>query len=172
MSTSIPSEYNKSAEQAYFDWADNLGVGVGAACNPIYLIQQAELKKRHLACINFYCFVHFSRRNLGLPVSDLASMANVDFDEIMALENDTQFKLKRDTVFGLADFFDVDKDALIDMARLDEPYFDKTWDEEPAQFPHNVGSIKELNPFEKATVDWLRSFMAKQVREKKMDPAA
>ena len=172
MSESTSSEFQLPAGQVDFDCADGVGVGLAAAHDPINLMIEAELKNLHIACINFYCFVHFSRRKQGLTLSELAFRAKVDFNELIALENDTQFKLKIDSVLGLATFFDVDKDALIKMARLDEPYFDPKWDEKPVQFPHNVGSLKELNPLEKATLEWLTSFLAKQAREKQMDIAA
>ena len=66
----------------------------------------------------------------------------------------------------------MDKDALIKMARLDKLYFDPKWDEKPVQFPHNVGSLRELNPFENASLEWLTSFLAKHASEKQMDIAA
>lgn len=172
MSKSTWSEFQLPAGQVDFDCADAVGVGLAAAHDPINLMIEAELRKPHIACINFYCFVHFYRRKQGLTVSELAFRAKVDFNELIALENDTQFKLRIDSVFGIAEFFDVDKDALIKMSRLNEPYFDPMWDEKPVQFPHNVGSLRELNPFEKASLEWLTSFLAKQAREKRTDIAA
>ena len=137
-----------------------------------YLIEKAKNDKRHLACINFYCFVHFSRRKRLLSVDELAREADVDYSELMSLERDTQFKLKPETVINLARVFSVDSDALIKMARLDEPHFDPTWEDEVVQFPKNVGSTKKLNPLEIATADGLESFLLRQAREKLTDSVA
>ena len=137
-----------------------------------YLIEKAKTEKRHLACINFYCFIHYSRRKLQLSVKQLARKADVDYSELMSLERDTQFKLKPETVINLAKFLLVDPDALIKMARLDEPHFDPTWEDEVIQFPQNVGSTKELGFIEGAVVDGLKGFLLKQAREKLTDSVA
>ena len=98
MSESTLSEFQLPAGQVDFDCADGVGVGLAAAHDPINLMIEAELRKPHIACINFYCFVHFSRRKQGLTVSELAFRAEVDFIELIALEKDTQLKLESDTV--------------------------------------------------------------------------
>ncbi len=161
MSPSLLKRVDESEEK----WGGQIAAGLMATRYPSYLIEQAKANKRHLACINFYCFVHFSRRKHLLSVNELAGKAKVDYSELMSLEEDTQFKMKKDTVINLAKFFDVDPDALINMARLDELHFDPTWEDKVVHFPHNVGTIEELNPFERAAVDGLESFLLRQARE-------
>ncbi len=87
----------------------------------------------------------------------------------MSLESDTQFKQKRQTVINLAKFFEVDPAPLIEMARLDQPYFDPTWEDKVIQFPHDVGSVEELNTFERAVFDGLKGFLERQAREYRED---
>ena len=169
MAKFLSPEWLKEEYESEFDLDGNLTVGPLSAYDPIMLIREAQINKRHLACINFYCFIHYSRRKLQLSVKQLASKADVDYSELMSLERDTQFKLKPETVINLAKFLLVDPDALIKMARLEEPHFDPTWEDEVIQFPQNVGSMKELGLIEGAVVDGLKGFLLKQAKEKLTD---
>ncbi len=171
MTKSLTPQWHKEEDELNLDWYEDYSVGPLSVYDPMNLIKEAQINKRHLACINFYCFVHFSRRKSHLSVKQLALKANVDYNELMSLEGDTQFKLKRQTVINLAKFFEVDPDSLIEMARLDQPYFDPTWEDKVIQFPHNVGSVEELNTFERAVVDGLKGFLERQAREHREDIA-
>ena len=173
MSVLNAPECSKSKDEWDTDSIREPGVmGIMSIYDLDYLIEKAKSEKRHLACINFYCFVHFSRRKRLLSLKELARAADVDYSELMSLEQDTQFKQKPETVINLARFFRVDPDALIKMARLDEPHFDPTWEDEVVQFPQNVGSTKELGLIEGAVVDGLKGFLLRQAREKHTDTVA
>ena len=130
-----------------------------------FFTEQPDAEKRHLAPLNFYCFVHYSRRKRRLSVRDLAQKSGVEYNELIALERNTQFKLERHSVVKLAKFFDVDENALVNMARLDEPQFDPTWEDDPIQFPDQVATTVELGEFERIAVLALEEFLARQAKK-------
>ncbi len=163
--------YEKTAEIENL-YGGSIDAGLMASYTPSYLIEKASARKRHVASINFYCFVHFSRRKRNMSLAELAYRSKIDFNELISLERDTQFKLNRESVIKLAKFFDVNEEALIDMARLDEPYFDPNWEDEVKQFPHNVGSTEELNEFEQVVADWLEKVLERQASESRLNYAA
>ncbi len=172
MSNLYTPESNNWTDDTNTDWDYDPDMGFMTIYDLDYLLDKAETDKRHLPCTNFYCFVHFSRRKRHLSVTELAHKADVDYGDLMSLESDTQFKLKRESVINLAIFFEVDPEVLLEMARLEKPYFDPTWDEKPPEFPRNVGSTIELNPIELGVVNGLESFLARKSREKHLKFAA
>lgn len=172
MGIPITPEWYKWADEVEAGWYGNYGVCSIAPFDIDYLIEKARLSKSHIACINFYCFVHFSRRRLKFCVTELAFKTGVGFDELMSLERDTQYKLKPESITRIANFFGVEPKGLITMARLNESKQDQKWDEDPIQFLDNIGTIEKLNPFENATLDGLRSFLLRQARKSKLDSAA
>ncbi len=172
MSNLFTPESDNLMDEEFYRPGGDPDIGFMTIYDLDYLLDKAETDKRHLPCINFYCFVHFSRRKRHLSVTELAHKADVDYGDLMSLESDTQFKLNSESVINLAMFFEVDPEVLLEMARLDKPYFDPTWDEKPAQFPRNVGSTMELNPIELGVVNGLESFLARKSREKHLKFAA
>lgn len=162
-----------SISPKWYEWAYELEkshngpIGAGIMAHQFEKIVEdlQNPKKRHLAPLNFYCFIHFSRRKRGQSLNDLAHHAGVEFDELIALERDTQFKLSSASVLKLAKYFGVDKNALLSMARLDKPHFDSTWEEAPRQFPDRVGTTEELSKFELTIVDALEIFLTGQVHK-------
>lgn len=159
-----------SISPAWYKWACDLershngpiGAGLMAHHFEKFFEERTVDNKRHVPSLNFYYFVHFSRRKLNLSVSEAAQKAGIDEDELMALEQDTQFKLKRASIIKLAKYFGVDENALVKMARLDEPHTDPTWEKEPAQFPERVASTEELGEFERIAVMALEDFLMRQ----------
>ena len=134
--------------------------------------QLENSRQRHLAPLTFYYFVHYSRRKRGLTVKDLSQQAGIDFDELMALERDTQYKLKSESVIKLAKYFGVDENGLIKMAKLDKPHRDPTWEEPAAQFPDMVDSTEELGDIALMVVMGLEKFLAEQARKTNLKHAA
>lgn len=134
--------------------------------------QTIKPKKGHLAPLTFYYFVHYSRRKHGLSVKDLSQKAGIDFEELMALECDTQYKLEPDSVIKLAKYFGVDKDGLVKMAKLDAPRRDPTWEKPAVQFPDMVDSTEELNEIAQLALMLIEGFLAKQAKNVKLEYAA
>lgn len=162
-----------SISPAWYKWACELershngpiGAGLMAHHFEKFFEERTIDNERHVPSLNFYYFVHFSRRKLNLRVCELAQKADIEYDELMALEQDTQYKLKRASVIKLAKFFRVDENALVKMARLDEPHTDPTWDKVPAQFPERVDSTEELGEFERIAVMALEDFLMRQAQK-------
>ena len=131
--------------------------------------QLANSKKSHLAPLTFYYFVHFSRRKRGLSVEELSQQPDIHIEELMALECDTQYKLKPESVIKLANFFGVDEDGLIKMAKLDLPRRDPTWEKPAVQFPDMVASTVELNEVAELVLMTIEDFLSKQAKNAKLE---
>lgn len=101
----------------------------------------------------------------------MARKSGIEFSELIGLERDTQIKPKRESVVKLAKFFDVDENAILNMAGLDEPQFDPTWEDDPVQFPELVASTNELGEFERIAFIALEQFLASQAKQECPDSA-
>lgn len=132
----------------------------------------ASSRMRHLAPLTFYYFVHYSRRKHGLSVNDLSKQTNIGFEELMALERDTQYKLKLESVIRLAKYFNVDEYGLIKMARLDKPRRDPSWEKPAVQFPDEVGSIEPLDELALMVLMAIEDFLAKHAQKVNLEFAA
>lgn len=170
-SSHLPEWYQRGLE---IERSHNGSVGAGLMAHHFekHLVKRSNAKARHLVPLSFYYFVHFSRRKRQLSVSDLAQHLGVDFGEIMALERNTQFKLKSESVVKLAKFFRVNKNALIKMARLNEPQIDPVSDAEIEKFPYKVGSTEELGDIELMVAEALEEFLSMPPRKASLDCAA
>ncbi len=160
MATSPSLSWHERAVELEMSYGGPVEAGVLAHRFEKFFTKQPDAEKRHLASLNFYCFVHYSRRKSRLSVRDLAQKSGVEYSELISLERDTQYKLKRDSVVKLAKFFGVDENALVNMARLDEPQFDPTWEDDPIQFPDHVATTVELGEFERIAVLALEEILA------------
>lgn len=107
-----------------------------------------------------------------MSVSDLAQQSGVDFEEIMGLERNTQFKLKSESVVKLAKFFGVNKNALIKMARLNEPQIDPVSEADIDKFPYKVGSTEELGDVQLMVTEALEEFLSTKPQRASLDCAA
>lgn len=132
----------------------------------------ANSRKRHSAPLTFYYFVHYSRRKHGLSVNDLSEQTNIGFEELMALERDTQYKLKLESVIRLAKYFGVDEYGLIKMARLDKPRRDPSWEKSAVQFPDEVCSIEPLDELALMVLMAIEDFLAKHAQKVNLEFAA
>lgn len=107
-----------------------------------------------------------------MSVADLARQSGVDCEEIMALERNTQYKLKSESVVELAKFFGVNKNALIKMARLNEPQIDPGSEADIEKFPYKVGSTEELGDIELMVAEALEEFLPTHPRRASVDCTA
>ena len=170
-SSHLPEWYKRGLE---IERSHNGSIGAGLMAYQFEkpFVKPSNAKTRHLAPLNFYYFVHFSRRNRQLSVSDLAQQSGVDFEELMALERNTQFKLKGESVVKLANFFRVNKDAPIKMARLNESQIDPVSEADIEKFPYKVSSTDELGDTELMVTEALEEFLSKHPRRASLDCAA
>ena len=167
--TKVPETFSW-VEKLEYEYDSPIGAGLLAAHSPFYWGNHKTIERCHLACTHFYCFVQYSRRNRNLTISELATQANVEIDEIMSLEKDTHFKVKRETVVKLAKYFGVDHDCLIEMARLDEPHFDPTWEKEAKQHPDKVASTEKLDNYEDVILEVLETHLEREANRNLLQP--
>ena len=169
-SSHLPEWYKRGLE---IERSHNGSIGAGLMAHHFekHFVKLSNAKKRHLVPLNFYYFVHFSRRKRQLSVSDLAQQSGVDFEEIMALERNTQYKLKSESVIKLAKFFGVNQNALIKMARLNKPQIDPVSEANIEKFPYKVGSTEELGDVQLMITEALEEFLSTEPRRANLDCA-
>lgn len=172
MITRMSPEWSKRAME--LEDSENCTVEVGMIPHQFekFFVELKNSSNHHLAPLNFYYFVHFSRRKRGLSVKDLSQQADIDFEELMALERDTQYKLKRESVIKLAKYLGVDENALIKMARLDKPHRDPTWEKPAVQCLDNVASTAELSDLALLVVNVLEGVLAREAERTNLEHAA
>lgn len=172
MITPFSTEWTKRAIE--LEDSENCSVEVGMIPHQLekFIVELKDSRNRHLAPLNFYYFVHFSRRKRGLSVKEFSQQTDIDFEELMALERDTQYKLKPESVIKLAKYLGVDENALIKMARLDKPRRDPTWEKPAVQCPDNVASTAELNDLALLVVNVLEGVLAREAERTKLEHAA
>ena len=92
------------------------------------------------------------RRNGGLTVEKLADDADVDIAELVGIEDDTHYKPEVRTVYQLANFFDVPRVNLLQLARLALPRDDRL-NEEAVRFAARSEPIAALTPEERTALE-------------------
>lgn len=100
-------------------------IGAGAlAADPIFddfsvseMVQGAEDKTAYA----FSRFVRLSRRSRRLSVEALAEQADLEIVELVAIEENSQYKPDLRTVYQLANFFGVQRSNLLQVAGLTIP---------------------------------------------------
>lgn len=98
MAMSITPAWDKWDSELENTHNGSFGAGLMALRFEKFFEERLPASKRHLACLNFYYFVHLSRREHTLCVRDQARESDIDYNEFIALERDTQFKLKAESV--------------------------------------------------------------------------
>lgn len=89
----------------------------------------------------------------------------------MALERDTQYKLKLESVVKLAKYFGVDEYAMIKMARLDKLHHDPTWEKPAVQCPDQVASTDELGDLALMVVMAFEEFLVRRAQKTNLEHA-
>lgn len=140
-------------------------IGAGAfAVDPIFddssvpeLAQGGDDK----AAYAFSRFVRLSRRNRGLSVETLAEQANVEIAELVTIEENVQYKPDLRTVYQLANFFDVPRSNLLQVAGLTIPK-DTHLIDQAVRFAARSESVAALTAEERAALEAFVSVLSEQ----------
>ena len=106
-------------------------------------------------------FVSLSRRNRGLTVETLAERADVEVAELLIIEENNQYKADLRTVYQLANFFNVPRSNLLQIAGLTAPK-DTQLMTEAVRFAARSESVAALTDEERAALDAFVSVLSEQ----------
>ncbi len=134
---------------------DEIGAGLIAA-DPVFDGETVPAESTEETSVAFGRFVRLMRRSRGLSVETLAKNVNVDIAELVAIEDDTRHKPDVRTVYQLANFFDVPRPNLMQVAGLVTSQ-DNRLIEEAARFAARSDPVAALTPEEQAA---LQAFVA------------
>jgi len=117
--------------------------------------------------VAFGRFVSLMRRDRGLTVEKLADDADVDVAELVSVEEDSRYKPEVRTVYQLANFFDVPRTTLLQVAGLTLPKDDRIV-EESVRFAARSEPVDALSREERAA---LEAFVAVLSEDRTKDPS-
>ena len=106
--------------------------------------------------IAFGRFVSLMRRQRGLSLEKLADDADVDMADLVEIESDPHHKPELRTAYQLANYFNVSRSSLLQVAGLTEPKDARLFDE-AVRFAARSEPMTALTPEEGAA---LESFVA------------
>ena len=106
--------------------------------------------------IAFGRFVRLMRRQRGLSLEKLADDADVDMTDLVEIESDPHHKPEPRTAYQLANYFNVPRSSLLQVAGLTEPKDARLFDE-AIRFAARSEPMTALTPEEGAA---LESFVA------------
>lgn len=102
--------------------------------------------------VAFGRLVRLMRRNRSLSVEKLADDAGVDVMELVSIEEDAHYKPGVRTVYQLANFFDLPRASLLQVARLTTPR-DPRLTQEAVRFAARSEPVVALTPEERAALE-------------------
>ena len=146
---------------AKFEADSEIGAGVYAV-DPIF-DGEASASKPPLdeTSYAFGRFVQLSRRKKGLTVETLAERADVEVAELLTIEENNQYKPDLRTVYQLANFFDVPRNNLLQIAGLTAPK-DPNLIHEAVRFAARSESVAVLTAEERAALDAFVSVLSER----------
>ena len=106
-------------------------------------------------------FVRLMRRSRHLTVEKLADDADVEISELVNIEEDAHYKAELRTVYQLAEFFDVQKSGLLQVAGLTVPK-DARLVDEAVRFAARSEPVAELTREERAALDAFVAVLSEQ----------
>lgn len=130
---------------------DEIGAGLVAA-DPTFDGEAMPAVSTDELNVAFGRFVRLMRRNRGLTIEKLAETADVEITELVAIEDDTRHKPEVRTVYQLANFFDVSRPNLMQIAGLVVAQ-DNRLVSEAARFAARSDPVAALTPEERAALD-------------------
>lgn len=138
-------------------------IGAGAlAVDPIFNGEaSAPVHGVEEAVYAFGRFVSLSRRNRGMTVETLAERADVEVKELLTIEENIQYKPDLRTVYQLANFFEVPRSNLLQIAGLTAPK-DTQLITEAVRFAARSESVAALTDEERAALDAFVSVLSEQ----------
>lgn len=141
---------------------EEIGVGL-VAVDPLF--DGEALAPSEEPAVAFGRFVSLMRRDRGLSVEKLADETDVDVAELVIIEEDTRYKPEVRTVYQLANFFELPRTTLLQVAGLTLPK-DSRIAEESVRFAARSEPVEALSDEERAALD---TFVAVLSEDKKKD---
>lgn len=136
---------------------DNEEIGAGLiAADPAFDGETVPAESIEEASVAFGRFVRLMRRSRGLSIEKLAENVTVDIAELVAIEDDARHKPDVRTVYQLANFFDVPRPNLMQIAGLVSSQNNRLI-VEAARFAARSDPVAALTPEEQAA---LQAFVA------------
>ena len=106
-------------------------------------------------------FVRLMRRQRGLTLEKLAGDADVDMAVLIEIENDPHHKPELRTAYQLANYFEVPRSGLMQVAGLTAPKDAKLFDE-AVRFAARSEPTAELTPEESAALEAFVAVLSEQ----------
>jgi transcriptional regulator with XRE-family HTH domain len=111
--------------------------------------------------IAFGRFVSLMRRRRGLTLEKLAEDADVEILDLVEIEADTRHRPEPRTVYQLANFFDVPRDGLLQIAGLTVPR-NRRVVEEAVRFAARSEPVSELTDEERGALEAFVAVLSEQ----------
>jgi HTH-type transcriptional regulator, competence development regulator len=136
---------------AQIEGDDEIGAGLIAA-DPTFDGEALPAASAEEPSVAFGRFVRLMRRNRGLSIEKLAETVDVDLTELVAIEDDARHKPEIRTIYQLANFFDVPRTNLMQVAGLLVAQ-DNRLVNEAVRFAARSDPVAALNPEERAALE-------------------
>ena len=130
---------------------DEIGVGPFAA-DPSFDGEAVPVASTEEPSVGFGRFVRLMRRDRGLTIEKFAESVGVDVVELVAIEDDTRHKPEVRTVYQLANYFNLPRPNLMQLAGL-VIVQDNDLVNEAARFAARSDPVAALTPEERAALD-------------------
>ena len=131
-------------------------IGAGLfAIDPVFdgeLAPMAGQSEQDEPSVAFGRLVRLMRRHRSLSVEKLADDAEIDVVELVSIEEDTHYKPGVRTVYQLANYFELSKANLLQVARLTAPR-DPRLAQEAVRFAARSEPVAALTPEERAALE-------------------
>ena len=115
--------------------------------------------------IAFGRFVRLMRRRRGLNLEKLAHDADVNMVDLVEIESDPHHKPEPRTVYQLANYFNVPRSSLLQVAGLTEPKDARLFDE-AVRFAARSEPMTTLTPEEGAALESFVAVLSEQRQQK------
>ena len=111
--------------------------------------------------IAFGRFVSLMRRRRGISLEELADNADVDMSDLVEIESDPHHKPELRTAYQLANYFNVPRSGLLQVAGLTAPKDARLFDE-AVRFAARSEPMTALTPEEGAALESFVAVLSKQ----------
>lgn len=115
-------------------------------------IPEAHGCNNEATSIAFGRFVQLVRREKGLTIEALASIADVDIEELVEIEEHANYRPEPRTVYQLANVFELPRANLLQVAGITAPR-DPALCEEAVRFAARSESVEKLNSEERHALE-------------------
>jgi transcriptional regulator with XRE-family HTH domain len=160
MKINIPMEW--SLRMARLEGGAEIGAGLLARDpvpdDEVGSTGRASLEEPNIA---FGRFVSLMRRRRGLTLEKLAEDADVEILDLVEIESDTRHRPEPRTVYQLANFFDVPRDGLLQIAGLTVPK-NRRVVEEAVRFAARSEPVSELTDEERGALEAFVAVLSEQ----------